>query len=323
MIPYFPPLSIPVGDSRIDLWLILVVLGIAAGTEFARWRAIKRGLSVKVTVDCTLFMVASGFVVAHLVHVLAYNFPRFQADPKIILPWYGGYSSIGGFLGAAIAIPLFLHVWKKVPVWPYLDNLCLGFLLGWGFGRTGCFSAHDHMGNQSDFFLAVQFPERLGGTRHDLGFYEALITFSLFATLVLIDRRRQVFDGFHSAIALLVYGPMRLLMDFLRAQDLEAFQRRSDVRFLGLTPAQYGSLVLIALGVWIFLVRRGKGQMDISGEEARDFTGRKGPASGAPASAAPQDPGEAPAAGSVSGEGEDQGDDEQDDPDDEDGDREV
>lgn len=279
MIPYFPPLSFPIPgtESRLDLWLFLTVLGIAVGTEYSRARALRSNLSVKVTVDCTLFMVAMGFLVAHFVHILAYNYHLFEEDWRRILPWYGGYSSMGGFLGAAIAIPLFLHVIKKVPVWPYVDNLCIGFMLGYAFGRTGCFTAHDHLGRQTDFFLAVQFPERLGGTRHDLGLYEALLLTGLFLAWFTLDRikvqdKPWFFDGFFSAVTLMVYGPMRILFDSLRARDLEDFGRRSDVRYFDLlTPAQIGAIGLTLLGVFIFLRRRGQGQQDVSKEPLRDF----------------------------------------------------
>lgn len=288
MIPYFPPLSFPIPgtESRLDLWLLLTVLGIAAGTEFARARAIRKGLSVKVTVDCTLFMVLMGFLFAHFVHILAYNYHLFEEDWRRILPWYGGYSSIGGFLGAAIAIPLFLKGIKRVPFWPYLDNLCIGFMLGWGLGRAGCFTAHDHIGKLTDFFLAVDFPERYGGARHDLGLYESLLAFTLFVTFVILDKRKiqdkpWFFDGFFSAVTLLVYGPMRVLFDSLRATDLEEFGRRSDMRYFGalqLTPAQIGAITLFCLGVWMFVYRSGKGQMDISDEERRDYKPHEMPA---------------------------------------------
>ena len=278
MIPYFPPLSLPIPgtDQSLDLWLLLTVGGIAAGTEYARKRAIDKNLSVKVTVDCTLFMVAMGFVIAHVVHILAYNYHLFEEDWTRILPWYGGYSSIGGMLGAGIAIPLFLKGIRKVPLWPYLDNLCIGFMLGYFMGRAGCFTAHDHIGAQTGFFLAVDFPDRLGGPRHDLGLYESMLMLTLFTTYLVLDRMRVqekpwFFDGFFSSVTLLVYGPMRVLFDSLRATDLEDFGRRSDVRYFGLTPAQYGAITLFLLGVWMIMYRSGKGQQDVSKEALRDF----------------------------------------------------
>ncbi len=271
MIPYFPPPFFTLFDVRFDSWLILVVLGIAAGTEYARARAIRTGLSVKVTVDCTLAMVAAGFAVSHVVHILAYNYETFLEDWTRIFPWYGGYSSYGGFLGAAIAIPTFLKM-KKAPTWAYTDNLAIGFVLGWAFGRTGCFSAHDHMGAQSDFFLAVDFPTNMGGPRHDMGMYEAVLAWVMFVTFHVLDRKNpQRWHGFYSAWSVMVYAPARFALDFLRGQDLETLSRHSDVRWFGLTPAHYGSVALFSFGVWIWVTRRNAGRMDTSKEAGRDF----------------------------------------------------
>jgi phosphatidylglycerol:prolipoprotein diacylglycerol transferase len=274
VIPYWIPSPIQIGDFRIDWWIALVVIGIAAGTEFSRARAVRENLSVKVTVDCTLYMVLNGFLFAHFLHVLGYNWDRFVADPIILAPWYGGYSSTGGFLGAAIAIPLFLK-WKKAPVMAYVDNLCIGFVLGWMLGRTGCFTAHDHKGAQTDFFMAVAFPERLGGPRHDLGLYEALIALTIFVVLVVLDRRdtaKRRFHGFYSAITLFIYAPFRFSAEFLRARDLESFGGRSDIRwFDALTPAQVGAVLLFVLGIWIWRSGSRRGRLDTRREILRDF----------------------------------------------------
>ena len=278
MIPYFPPLSWELGGVRIDGWLALIVVGIAVGTEFARSRAIREKLSVKVTVDTTLVMVLNGFLFAHFVHVLAYNFDRFLEKPILLAPWYGGYSSTGGFLGAAIAIPLFLRL-RKAPFWAYLDNLCLGFLIGFALGRVGCFTAHDHLGLKTDFFLAVDFPASLGGPRHDLGLYEALLLLTMFFSSVAIDwfdrEKKRISHGMYSAMTLLIYPPMRLLFDSLRATDLELYGRRSDVRYFNdlLTPAQSGALLLFSLGVWMLWTRWGAGRQDLTGKAEPRRTG--------------------------------------------------
>ena len=282
MIPYYPPPSFTLGDVRFDSWLVLVVAGIALGTEYSRARAIRQGLSVKVTVDCILFMVGMGFLVAHLVHILAYNYQLFEEDWKRILPWYGGYSSYGGFLGAGTAIALFLR-WKKAPAWPYVDNLAIGFVLGWALGRTGCFSAHDHMGASSTFFMAVDFPAKLGGPRHDLGLYEAILAWAMFAFFHVLDRRNpERWHGFYTALSLMLYAPVRFGLDFLRGQDLETIARKSDVRWFGLTPAQYGSVALFLLGLWIWQHRKKLGRMDTTAEADRDFEPRDRRAAAAP-----------------------------------------
>ncbi|MCP4868449.1 MAG: prolipoprotein diacylglyceryl transferase [Proteobacteria bacterium] len=320
MIPYFTLPTPTVAGIQFPWFMILIVVGIAAGTEFARYRAIKNDLSVKLTVDCTLWMVASGFLMAHFVAITFYHPDKLAEDWKNILPWYNfSISSMGGYLGAAIAIPLFLKVWKKAPVFAYTDTLAMGVTLGFAFGRVGCFTAHDHIGKATTFFGGVQFPERFTnaigeplGTRHDLGLYEAIFLFTLFGVFLLLDRNKERFHGFYSGLLLVVYGPVRLFFDSLRATDLSRADRRyrpddlfavamewlseggesavelidslktsriEESGWLGLTFAQYGAIGLTLLGAWMLWMRHDKGRYDISGEVARDFPGGQVPPS--------------------------------------------
>jgi phosphatidylglycerol:prolipoprotein diacylglycerol transferase len=323
VIPYFTLPTPSIAGIQFPWFMILIVLGIAVGTEFTRYRAIKHDLSVKLTVDCILWMTAAGFLMAHVVAITFYHPDRLAEDWRNILPWYNfSISSMGGYLGAAIAIPLFLKVWKKAPLWPYTDGMAFGVVLGFAFGRVGCFTAHDHIGKPTDFFLGVQFPERLTnamgeplGTRHDLGLYEALFLFSLFGIFLLLDRRKY-FHGFFSGLLLVVYGPMRLFLDSLRATDLSRADRRyrpddlfavtvewfkeggssavelidsmktariEDGSWLGLTFAQYGAIGLFLLGLWMLWSRHDQGRMDTSAEVARDYPGGVVPATAAAA----------------------------------------
>jgi len=65
------------------------------------------------------------------------------------------------------------------------------------------------------------------------------------ATLVL--HRLGARPGSYSAAVLVLYTPIRFFLDFLR---LDAAQN-GDVRYGGLTPGQYGSIILFVLGVAI------------------------------------------------------------------------
>ena len=51
--------------------------------------------------------------------------------------------------------------------------------------------------------------------------------------------------GFFLGLFSATYAPIRFVMDFLRNTDLD----QADVRWAGLTPAQYGMVVLTVVGV--------------------------------------------------------------------------
>ena len=91
----------------------------------------------------------------------------------------------------------------------------------------------------------------------------------MFGLLFYLDRKPDRRHGLYSALTLLLYPPVRFGFDFA-ATDMEEFGE-PDVRWAGLTPAQYGSIVLFCLGIWILFHRQGKPQQDLSQEVARDF----------------------------------------------------
>lgn len=246
LLPYWAPEVHYVGPIPIDPWATLVCIGFVIGLEIARARGIRKGLEVPDIVDGAVFTVGMGFLVGHLVHVLVYNPDRYARDGVMsLLRVWEGFSSYGGFIGAVLGSVLFYTVLRKRDYWAHADVIIFGFPFAWVFGRLGCFSAHDHIGRASDFALAVNFPPPLG-PRHDLGLYEALLTAVIAGAFLLADRQPRR-KGFYVALWAVMYAPVRFLLDFLRNADLE----HSDVRWLGLTPAQYGSLLMFVGGVWV------------------------------------------------------------------------
>jgi len=198
-------------------------------------------------VDGSVVTVAMGFVIGHVVHVVAYNPHQLETDGIMaLLRVWAGFSSTGGFIGAVLGSVVFFRFVRKRDYWVHADTIMYGFPFAWVFGRLGCFTAHDHIGRASDFFLAVQFP---GGSRHDLGLYEAIWTAGI-AALFYAWRNKPVRPGFFLGLFCATYAPIRFLMDFLRNTDLEG----ADIRWAGLTFAQYVMIVLMVVGVT--LVRR-------------------------------------------------------------------
>jgi phosphatidylglycerol:prolipoprotein diacylglycerol transferase len=279
LIPYYSPFIWELGPLVLDSWALLVSIGFIFGLEVARARGLQKGLDVRDVVDSAVFVVAMGFLVGHIVHVVAYN-PHQLEEQGIwaILKVWAGFSSTGGFIGAVLGCILMFQVfpamfgarraamlardtpleWWEKPIdwmgrprafWPHADVLMYSFPFGWTLGRLGCFSAHDHVGARSDFFLAVDFPAAgYGGPRHDLGLYEALWTAVIAASFYAL-RKLDVRPGFFVALWCALYAPARLGFDFLRHTDM----RGADVRWLSLTPAQWGSIAMAVAGVCVLL----------------------------------------------------------------------
>jgi len=229
----------------------MVLAGVFAGLEYMRVRTTRAGLDPIIGLNASIALLVGAFLMSHWFQLLVYDFDVVAERPETLLPWYGGHSSMGGFLGAALVGPLYLRR-QGVRVFEYGDHMMFGFVLGWIFGRTGCFFAHDHIGRESDFFLAVAFP---GGSRHDLGLYEALLTLGILGLMLYFDRRgkrgRPMWEGFFVLLPILVYAPFRFVMDTLRAEDIA----HPDVRWLGFTPGSWGAALLGVLGLLLLALR--------------------------------------------------------------------
>lgn len=260
-IPFFQlrvyEVDIPgVGTLPIDPWATLVCIGFVVGLEMARYRAIKLGLDVRDIVDGAVFTVLMGFGIAHIVTVLFY-FPERLTEDGIwsILRVWEGFSSTGGFLGAVIGAALFYKVIRKRDALRHADVICYGFPFGWFFGRLGCAVVHDHIGAETTFPLAMQFPDThfAAGLRHELGLYEAVYMIPVMAAFWWLGRRDRP-PGFFLALFAVAYAPIRFVLDFLRNSDLSAH----DLRYVGLTPAQYGMVALLAAGLGLLWWLRGR-----------------------------------------------------------------
>jgi phosphatidylglycerol:prolipoprotein diacylglycerol transferase len=236
VIPYwsYDPL-IQIGPLEIRAFGVLAAVAIAVGSAVASRRARERGIEKRELRGAVAWLLVGGFLGAHFLAIFAYEPHRLADDPWLVVKVWDGLASFGGFLGAFVGLALYTKK-NALPFGVHADSIALGFIPGWVFGRLGCFTAHDHPGTHTDFFLAVRYPD---GPRHDLGFYELLWMLVLFGVFEWL-RRRPMPPGRLCALLGLLYAPVRFALDFLRAVD---------VRYFGLTPAQYACVLLFGFCV--------------------------------------------------------------------------
>jgi phosphatidylglycerol---prolipoprotein diacylglyceryl transferase len=239
MIPFFNGHLFDIGSIPIHMFGVLVAIGVIVGDRIVVAQGAKRGLDAQDVRFLNARIVIGGFIVAHLVSVIFYFPERIKQNPLVLLNVWSGLSSFGGFLGALLAF-LYYTKREKIDRLAYADSVALGLSVGWIFGRTGCFTAHDHPGRHTDFFLAVRFPD---GPRHDLGLDELLFTIVMTAILFTYARKPRP-PGHVIGLAALMYAPVRFGLDFLRATDVAL----PDQRYAGLTPAQWACLATLLLG---------------------------------------------------------------------------
>jgi phosphatidylglycerol:prolipoprotein diacylglycerol transferase len=225
----------------------LVAAGVYAGAFLALRQARRAGLSQRVLGALLVWVVLGGFLGGHVLDTLFYYPGEVVRRPWSLLMLWEGQSSFGGFVGAAAGTLGF--AWRyRIRVLPYADVVASAFPAGWVLGRLGCSLAHDHPGLPSQAWFAVAYPD---GGRLDLGLMEMVLTVPL-ALAFLVLRRRPRPTGFFLATMTLAYAPTRLGLDFLRATEASwPYVSVVDPRYGPFTPAQWGCLLLLGVGVWL------------------------------------------------------------------------
>lgn len=246
MIPYFELQNLELGPITIHVWGFMVALGVLAATSASATIARARKLDPKIIWDTLPWVLVGAIIGARIFHVLLYEPGYYLTYPlQIIAIWQGGLSIAGGLIGG-----LLVGIWylkkRKVDVWRYADVAVFGLPLGLFIGRIGCFLTHLHPGTPTDFFLGVMYPD--GVIRHDHGLYLSLNGLILFLVFLIMLRKR-VQNGMFIVVYLVWYGLVRFLLDFFRAYE-EAIV---DTRYLGLTPAQYFSVLMVLVGIMLFI----------------------------------------------------------------------
>jgi phosphatidylglycerol:prolipoprotein diacylglycerol transferase len=197
------------------------------------------------------FTFGCGLIGAHGVELLFYQPQALTAGWPAVFHVLTGLSSIGALFGGLLGLWICCKRRNLVFV-SYLAIVVEGFVVWWAFVRLGCALAHDHLGNRTSFLLAVNYPT---GARHNLGFYEFLMVILVLFPLTIISRKRAASPRLYVAAIFVAYGTLRFALDFLRADDVMG----ADLRYAGLTAAQYGCAVLLVAGLWLlFPIRSGK-----------------------------------------------------------------
>lgn len=256
----------------------VLAIGLLVGVIGASYRGRRTiGVSEEKVQNYGLWIIILGFLFSHLFEVVTYQ-PEVVVDFFATLPhdaasafdlWpFGTISSVGGLLGGGIAalVWMYRHPEENALDWANLSAWTIPICFF--FGRVGCALAFDHPGEEASEFglwnwvyettggavpeifpLAMEFPEHWGGgIRHNLGFYEAILWFGIMAIFLVLSRKPRR-RGIYLWLLPLLYAPFRFLLDFLRAHP-EAVEFGGDPRYLGLTPAQYMSILFVGAGIY-------------------------------------------------------------------------
>ncbi|HBF67208.1 MAG TPA: hypothetical protein DDW36_02165 [Candidatus Magasanikbacteria bacterium] len=255
-IPYFQFTTVYLGPIPIKVWGLFVALGIVVSFFILQRQCKKEDTKYRELVERIFFVVViSGFIGARLGHVLWYEWAYYsQHLAQIFALWRGGWSSYGGFMGAAIALIYFQMKYKGVDWKKLYDRCAYAFVWGWFVGRLGCFLIHDHPGRPCHgCLLGVEYPD--GTVRADLGLYDGLLALFIGVILV-VGKKIGWFKKTGSMVTTLILGYTipRFFLDFLRAAPSDLTP--GDARYFGLTPAQYISVAMVLVIAYFLILKK-------------------------------------------------------------------
>ena len=264
MIPYFEQPAFDLGPLSVHAFGISVGVAVWIGLAIAQKRFARLGLDVQLGHRLGGWILVGGIAGAHLFSILFYFPQKLQADPWLLLRVWEDISSFGAIIGGVTAALLFFATRanddERRAKLAYFDAIAFVFPLGLAIGRIGCALAHDHPGTVTTFPLAISLNSDaalnyIGGVYrgaglalpenatamafHDLGLSECLFLSLIVVPLFLFWDRRSRPTGFFVVALAALYLPVRFSLDMLRV---------ADVRYVGLTPAQWvAGLIMVAL----------------------------------------------------------------------------
>lgn len=146
-----------IGGVSIRAYGFMVMLGFLAAILTASWRAKKEHADANAIWDMWMWALIAGFVGARVFYVALF-WEQFEDDfLKVFKIWEGGLAFQGGFIGALVALLVYLKR-KHLPALRYLDIIAAAVILGYAFARGGCFLNGCCHGHVTDVAWAVTYP---------------------------------------------------------------------------------------------------------------------------------------------------------------------
>ena len=272
MLPYFEQPVWHVGPFAVHAFGAAVALAIWFGLTFVQQRFVRLGLDPSLGNRLGGWTIVGGVLGAHLFSVVFYFPHKLRGDPWLLLRVWEDISSFGSMLGGLAGALLFFATRAREQDrrsrLAYLDAIAFVFPAALAIGRLGCALAHDHPGTVTTFPLAisVRTDAALGYIRgfydaaglalppaastmgfHDLGLYEFLFLSLVVVPLFIVWNRRSRPPGFFLVAFAALYLPVRFGFDMLRI---------ADVRYVGLTPAQWVAALILAALPFVAVRRR-------------------------------------------------------------------
>ncbi len=272
----FPNLGLSFDVSRVAFtvfgvniyWYgVLIGLGMALAVLFAFRKASEFGIDIDRMIDVIIVGFICGVVGGRLYYVVFVD-ATYETFFDLIDLRSGGIAIYGGIIGAALGVIAGCKI-RKVPLFPMLDLVGMGFLIGQSIGRWGNFFNQEAFGNNTTGLFGMISPSTTEYLQYNAGWlseqgifvdpalpvhptflYESVWCAIGFFVLLWYSKKRK----FHGEIALMYvmwYGAGRAVIEGLRTDSLMIGSIR--------VSQMLGVISVVAAGaLWVYLRRKYK-----------------------------------------------------------------
>lgn len=233
-----------IGNFPVYSYGAMIALAVFVAAILMPRESSREGISPDNTLEAIIVAVIGGLLGSRILYVIL-NWEHYQGHwMDVFFARFEGLTFYGAFLGGALVLILWCR-WRKISFFKFTDLATPYFILGYAFGRIGCFLNGCCYGRVSAVPWAVAIPTVDSLPRHPVQLYAAAGALIIFVLLKLLQRFRP-YIGFNLIALSALYGALRFTTEFFREEP---------VAWMGLTLAQLFSLglVIIALTVMIYL----------------------------------------------------------------------
>ncbi|MBQ9433883.1 MAG: prolipoprotein diacylglyceryl transferase [Synergistaceae bacterium] len=247
------PTLFTIGSFRLDtysvVWFIALSLAILWSIKRLELYALDEYESRRIMAVSFMCMLLGARSPEYFAH-----WQEYINDPKLFLDLNrGGLYEFGAIAGAFLSAFVMCMFSRKVSFLKLCDVAVIPALLSIVVGRWGCFLNGCCVGNVSDTFCAVHFPQdRAGIFRHPVQIYYSLIAAVIVLILLWAERRiiplQKNSKRYYSVIAplgIILYALMRYAVTFVRYQHNLLWLVVNEWTYKGIT------IMLPCMCVWL------------------------------------------------------------------------
>ncbi len=214
----------------------MVSLAILVSVFFMYRRAPREGYNPDQLLELVVAIVLVGLIGARLLFIFL-NWEFYAGDLSRIFSIQAGGLSFHGAFAFGIIVGVLWTSWRGYSFWKLADFLAPYIFLGYTFARIGCFLNGCCYGIETDLPWGLPAAAVDNLPRHPVQLYASAASLLLFGVVNYL-RKFSFFDGFVLIMVIKLYGVLRLVTGFFRADEIV---------WMNMSLAQMASLIMIAV----------------------------------------------------------------------------